>query len=1185
MRVTKRFISIIIALMMVVTLLPVYVSAAETLVTGTKDYSIDGTRTFSFMPDENGLYEFHLNGRNGTTAWSQDMMDFYKNGVRLEPISISQDTSGVYESVSFFLIFDGGTEYTVDLHGFGGEYTLSVLKTDAVALTSSVTENFMLPTSSSYHGQMISQKYFSFAPLSSGWYTFNSSNADAWLEVLGNFSGESPVGAAGYLEVGHVYYIRVAAWNFGGGACDLIVAPSNFPRVSGGDSPKTILLAPDLCTTYVSFTPSTSESYRVSVNNDKKYRMFAICDATGNFLSKIDEEEDGKFGTDVGDDIGLTRNFVEGTTYYIAIMGVGQATAEVSINTGERETVTNRVTIETGYDEGQKTAEVDASWNDDWFRESATTYRHELAITSMALSGAAYIEFEDGPNEGKPNPANVESVLADFGFADFRSVNYDFEHTRGNNDVVALTIASKEIQESSGNYTLVAVVVKGTSKNEEWYSNFNIGTKDKHDGFNSAKSQVVIQLMLGYLSPRGLDSSNTKFLITGHSRGAAVANLLAADLNTSVWAEKENVFAYTFATPAVSTKAIASGYENIFNIVTGEDFVPQLPLSKPGWGYKRYGIDLFLPSQSYYKSGSFGVPYSFESVKSKMISQFYELTGEVYEFYPDGTQKVDVLVRNLHRLAPTSSEFSTKKHVAWLVPPAFRTTSEYFDILASILIAERISVPAVLGGARLLLSTDGEYTDISKFFIWNGGLNSRIHSVHSMVGYYSWLSSCTAYELFGNLNDRSYPTFKRLQIACPVDVLVYNADGDLVASVINEVVVLSGLAVGVEEGVKTIDLPSDQEYSIEIVAYDAGTVDYQIDEMVVETTGSRILRSVYFDDIAIENGDTLAGNVADAHNNLVGDYALTLNEQTIIYADKDMAAEDDGDTGNNDNTNTSSSSGSSKTTSVSSSAINISGFENGTVTVSKNKASKGDEITLTVVPDVGYELDTLTITDKDGKTVDYTKGEDGRYIFIMPVSAVIIDATFKEMRRAETVSLPFTDVSKNAWFYNAVKYVYENDLFSGTSTTTFNPNVSMTRSMMVTVLYRLAGYSASGENVFVDVPDDAWYTNAVSWAAANGIVSGVGNDRFAPAAEITREQMAVMLYNYCTYKGITLLAVSETGNFSDITDISAWAAEAVQAMYQAGILNGKENNIFDPKGTATRAEVAQMFMNFMEAVE
>jgi S-layer homology domain. len=178
------------------------------------------------------------------------------------------------------------------------------------------------------------------------------------------------------------------------------------------------------------------------------------------------------------------------------------------------------------------------------------------------------------------------------------------------------------------------------------------------------------------------------------------------------------------------------------------------------------------------------------------------------------------------------------------------------------------------------------------------------------------------------------------------------------------------------------------------------------------------------------------------------------------------------------------------------------------------------------------------------------------------------------------IVLPFVDVASGIWYYNGVAYVYQAGLFNGTSETAFSPELNMSRAMMVTVLHRLAGSPNGGDASFSDVDGNIWYTTAVRWAAAANVVNGIGDGLFAPNDNITREQMALMLYNYCIVMGIELPETREMIAFSDADSVSDWAKEAVAAMYMAGVLSGKGDGVFDPQGQATRAEVATMLMNF-----
>ena len=180
---------------------------------------------------------------------------------------------------------------------------------------------------------------------------------------------------------------------------------------------------------------------------------------------------------------------------------------------------------------------------------------------------------------------------------------------------------------------------------------------------------------------------------------------------------------------------------------------------------------------------------------------------------------------------------------------------------------------------------------------------------------------------------------------------------------------------------------------------------------------------------------------------------------------------------------------------------------------------------------------------------------------------------------------PFNDVKSSDWFYDAVMYAYENGIMNGTGSSTFEPNVNLNRAMMVQILYNYEGRPSVGTPDFDDLSNGAWYADAVAWAAENKIVEGYGNGNFGPHDEITREQMAVILYRYCNSKGINLPATRSSDSFTDNGSISSWATEAIDAMYKAEILNGKGNGIFDPQGKATRAEVTQMMMNFLESIK
>jgi len=182
---------------------------------------------------------------------------------------------------------------------------------------------------------------------------------------------------------------------------------------------------------------------------------------------------------------------------------------------------------------------------------------------------------------------------------------------------------------------------------------------------------------------------------------------------------------------------------------------------------------------------------------------------------------------------------------------------------------------------------------------------------------------------------------------------------------------------------------------------------------------------------------------------------------------------------------------------------------------------------------------------------------------------------------------PFSDVTEGAWYAYDVVFMWERGLMNGTSASQFSPNGRVKRGMIVTVLYRMEGEPDVSEldNPFTDVADGMYYTDAVIWAAANEIVRGYGANRFGPNDDVTREQLATMLFRYQEYKGKMAPDVNPEREFADAGKISGYATEPVDTLVKQGIINGKNNNMFDPKGNATRAEYAAMLHRYLLTLE
>lgn len=261
-------------------------------------------------------------------------------------------------------------------------------------------------------------------------------------------------------------------------------------------------------------------------------------------------------------------------------------------------------------------------------------------------------------------------------------------------------------------------------------------------------------------------------------------------------------------------------------------------------------------------------------------------------------------------------------------------------------------------------------------------------------------------------------------------------------------------------------------------------------------------------------------------------------------------------------------------------AITVENAEHGKVTASPSRASSGTPVTITVTPDEGYELEKLTVTDARGSELELTDKGNGKYTFRMPASKVTVEAVFTEILPEP---LPFIDVDEGAWYADAVRYVYEHDLMAGYGGDLFGPNDELSRAQFCQIIYNMEDQpTVTGSSAFTDVADGAWYANAVTWAAENGIVGGYGGGLFGPEDNITREQFAAILYRYAQAKGYGTTASFDLSAYGDVSDVSAWAISAMQWACGKDIINGTSPTTLAPQGTATRAQAATMLQRFCE---
>ncbi len=251
--------------------------------------------------------------------------------------------------------------------------------------------------------------------------------------------------------------------------------------------------------------------------------------------------------------------------------------------------------------------------------------------------------------------------------------------------------------------------------------------------------------------------------------------------------------------------------------------------------------------------------------------------------------------------------------------------------------------------------------------------------------------------------------------------------------------------------------------------------------------------------------------------------------------------------------------------------VNIDQSKHGKLTADRPSAPAGVTVTVTAKPDGGYELNDLTVVDRNGDAVDAQYEGDGQYSFRMPVGGVSVSAEFTARDQYGS----FGDVARGEYYFDAVEWAAEQGILDGVGGGLFAPHSACTRAQIVTILYRLEGTPAASANPFRDVASGSYYEKAVAWAAENGIVNGYGNGLFGPNDRITREQLAAILYRYAQYKKLDVSVGEDTNilSYNDATSISDYAFPAMQWACGAGLLKGANGDLL-PKNTATRAQTA-----------
>lgn len=257
--------------------------------------------------------------------------------------------------------------------------------------------------------------------------------------------------------------------------------------------------------------------------------------------------------------------------------------------------------------------------------------------------------------------------------------------------------------------------------------------------------------------------------------------------------------------------------------------------------------------------------------------------------------------------------------------------------------------------------------------------------------------------------------------------------------------------------------------------------------------------------------------------------------------------------------------------------VKISNSGDGVAKVDKSYASAGNKVTITVTPGRNATVQRITVTDEDGERLKLTENRDGTYSFTMPSGTANVYVRFSGS------GLPFADVPSGSWYYDDVAYVYDTGLMTGLTATAFGPNLSTTRGMIVTILWRMENEPAAKHVCpFADVRRGSYYEQAIAWASENGIVTGFDASTFAPDRAITREQLAAILFRFAAYRGMDAVTLRENlSSFQDQAAISAYAVSALNWAVGEGLMQGTGDKL-EPTGSATRAQVAAMLRRFIQ---
>ena len=889
-----------------------------------------------------------------------------------------------------------------------------------------------------------------------------------------------------------------------------------------------------------------------------------------------------------------------------------------------------------------KVVSTKVQWDDEWFDNPSTTYNHELATTSAVLACAAYI---NKPSASSGETFKIKENFVNLGFDPDSFVYFNPKSANGYADAnggynqVAYAFATRYTNEG---VPIVAVTIRGTPGNEEWLGNLNINETGQsstalHEGFSLATRQVE-NALAAYFVTRDIDVSKARILVTGHSRGAAVANVLGMSLDEGAieGVDSGRVFDYTFAFPAVATANLNSAdYDNIFNIINPEDVVPLVPI--PQWGFGRFGQTLVLPSSS---NTSYGEYLQLKSKMNEVFKGYCENAyGNAISYKPFltgsiGTQALTYLVWSV---SPSVDSFYSAKHRSSIPGAPSLTTHQVllalFDYLWGDATSDDLSVlqQALACPAYTLLVTNVLGVVVAGGLTGGVSPTDELLHMHTQETYVSWMQSVDA--PLGEQPAIFRSSYRGLKVACPVDIHVYDSSGALVASIEEDVVDDSLLAEGIPamvvDGVKYVDIPSDAQYRVEVTARESGTMDFQVEERNGYDAQPESVKAYL--SVPLNEGE---GFICESTEGLAAE------EHVLLTDDAEAEAQ---------------------------SVVSGDGVERVQVSVSSDgdgdvwgatEAIAGQEVTVHAMPAEGSQFVGWFL---GGQKV----GDDADYSF-RPTDAISLTAQFERVQLpAIDLSAAVIDLSQNNYVYDgkakepsvtvtlrgevvpisgydvaysdnvdagtATVVVTGKDGYTGMAKATFEIAVEAPRdgssddavddsgnggdegsdessdanpvdSGSPYVDAGLTDYAgAAAKAGFTDLAAGAWYmaegfkddsgavvATYLDYTIGRGLMSGYAGERagqFGPDDPLSRGMAATIIYRMATGATADTTDNDVTTRFGDVPS-GAWYAAAVKWCSEKGVVNGYQDGSgrFGPDDLVTREQLAAMIARYCKNV-